>query len=237
MQFRYSMIDSFVSCPSKFYSTYVLGQREEVKSPHLEFGTAVHMALNSHFEGEDPYDMFNTYWNSVEKMKLEYDRQSWEDLRAVAVDRFLPNFLRLHAKKFTNNRLEETIEVPFLGSHTLQGTFDLVGEYEGQLTMVDFKTSAREYPVSKIHRNPQMYIYSYLYLKKYGVMPKQVMYKVFIKTEGRIQSLKLPLTEEKLMHIMGNVEAICKNMLRMVEERSIYSNYNCYCGKSKECFK
>lgn len=225
------MIDSFIQCPNKFYSTYILGEREESKSSALEFGTAMHMALQSHFEGDDPYAMFNTYWDSVLKSKLEYDRFSWEDLRTLANDKFLPNFLRLHSKKFSEFKQEEKLEMPFLDTHVLEGTYDMSCQVEGKLTIVDFKTSAREYTTSKIYRNPQMYIYAALYKHKYGKLPEQLMYKVFIKSEGRIQTLKRDLTQQDQDHIMGNVEAICKNMLRMVEEKSIYSNYNCYCAK------
>ena len=94
------------------------------------------------------------------------------------------------------------------GEHTLSGTYDIACKYEGKLTIIDYKTSAREYPASKIERNPQMYIYASLYAHKYGVIPEQVVYKVFIKQDKRIQTLKVSLTKEKLATIMSNVDAI-----------------------------
>lgn len=234
MQFRYSAIDTFVQCPAKWYKNYVLGEREEVKSSAMTYGTALHSALNSYFEGEDPYIMFQTHWNSIKSAHLEYDRFSWDDLNSLAVDKFLPNFIRLHSKKFSDGKMEQIMEMPFLGSNSLQGTFDWCGQYEGKLTMLDFKTSAREYHQSKIYRNPQLYIYCALYKHTYGVMPEQIVYKVFIKSEGRIQTLKRMLTNEDHDLIMGNVERICKNMLQMVDNKTVYSNYNCYC---KGCLK
>ena len=236
MIIRYSMIDTFLQCPTKFRMQYIEGVTEETTSSALKFGSALHLAIKSYFEGEDPYETFNMYWNSVKSMNVKYDRYSWEDLRALAVDKFLPNFIRLHAKKFSSPKLEETVSMPILESHELQGTFDLAGQYEGKLTLTDWKTSSKEYPYAKIIRNPQMYIYAALYKHKYGVLPEQLMYKVFIKPEARIQTLKIDLTEEKLVHTMNNVELIIKNMISMMNNKTYYSNYNCYCLNPGVCY-
>jgi hypothetical protein len=201
----------------------------------MAFGTALHGALNSFFSEGDPYLRFNMYWNSIKDSHLEYDRYTWEDLGTMATNVFIPNFIRLHSKKFKNPKLEETIEMPFLGEHTLQGTFDIAADYEGKLGLWDYKTSAREYPHSKIYRNPQLYIYARLYQHKYNELPEHVGYKVFIKSEKRIQTLKRPLTQSILDNMMGNVEAIARDM---ISRKEFYCNYaNCYCTTPKECFK
>lgn len=234
MILRYSMIDAFLQCPMKFYKSYILKEREETKSSALEYGSALHLALKTHFEGGDPYSIFNMYWDSMKEANLEYQRLSWEDLKNATNNTFLPNFLRLHSKKFKNVKFEEELTMPIMDNHILQGTFDLCGEYEGILTMVDWKTSSREYNFSRIQKNPQLYIYSALYQYKYGVLPKQIMYKVAIKPELRWQTLKISLDEKKLELHMSNLYRIIKHMLLMIESNEFYSNYNCYC---RECLK
>jgi len=228
------MIDTYLQCPNKYKQLYVDGQDEKKDSSALRFGSALHLALQTHFEGGDPYSVFNMYWNSIKDLHLEYDRYSWEDLGEMASQSFLPNFIRLHAKKFSNTKNELKMEAPILGEHTLQGTLDCIAEYEGKLTLFDYKTSHSRYPQYKIMRNPQMYIYAYLYQKTTGVLPDFVCYKVFVKNDRSIQTLKYPLTQQKLDSMMNNVEAIIKDI---VDRKVWFCNYNnCFCMTPKKCF-
>ncbi len=247
------MIDSYLGCPSKFKQLYLDDKAVRQESLDLSFGSALHLALKSHFDGEDPYSVFDMYWKSVAAKKMPSNRFNWDDLGDMAVNKFLPNFIKLHSKKFQNVVQEETIEMPFIpyetihdgkgsfkfqkGMHTLSGTFDVACMYEGKLSIIDYKTSASEYPRSKIIRNPQMYIYAKLYEHKYGILPEQLIYKVFIKSEKRIQTQKIELTKAKLDTMMLNVEGICKDILNRVETRNWYSNYsNCFCISQGSCF-
>lgn len=233
MIIRYSQIDTYLQCKRKYKSKYIDNLQEQGNSSALAFGSALHLALKTQFEGEDPYSIFNMYWDSLKSGTLEYDRHSHQDLKELATEKFLPNFIRLHYKKFKNVKLEQTLEMPVLGSHSLQGTFDLLGEYEGIPTLVDWKTSAREYPLAKVYRNLQMYIYAALCKHNYGTLPEQIMYKVFIKNEGRIQTLKLKLTEDLLASRMKIVNEIIQDI---AAEQTFYPNYNCYCITPELCF-
>lgn len=240
MLVRFSMIDSFLSCPKCFYSRYILGKEDQVKSSAAEFGSALHAAIRAHFEDGDAYGVFNLYWDSLKDTEMIVYRYGWQELRDLANNKFLPNFIKLHAKNFTNYKMEETIEMPLvltnaeghkdplLGSHTLQGTFDMCGEYKGTLTLTDWKTSSNDYKPSRVHRNHQLYVYCALYRSKYGVLPKEVMYKTFVKSKGSIQTTSAPVTEFILDLHLRNIEAILKNMLRVIETKEIYTNYNCF---------
>jgi hypothetical protein len=226
--FRYSMLDSFVSCPYGFKRRYIDKIPDTEKSSALEYGTALHLAINTHFEGGDGVEVFKLYWDSLKDTEMVYYRHSWTELRNLAVNQFLPNFIRLHSKKFQDLKLEETIEIPFL-DHSISGTFDAAGMYDGVLTVSDWKTSSREYRKDKIDKNPQMYIYAEIYRHKYGVLPNQLMYKVFRKDNGSIQTLKTELTEEKLKLQLENVSSIIKSMLHCIETNNWYHSFECYC--------
>lgn len=223
-----------------FHRKYILGEVDKTKSSALEFGTALHLGIRSILEGEDGISDFQMYWDSLKDTEMVYYRFGWQELRDLACNKFLPNFIKMHAKKFSKSIQEETLEckigVSGYDNTVLQGTFDLCGDYEGKLTLSDWKTSTKEYHLDKILRNPQMYIYAFLYQSKYHVLPEQLMYKVFIKSEGRIQTLKVPLTQEILDLQMNNVRSIVRAMYDMMKFNDWYCNYNNpFCGcKLKE---
>ena len=228
MIIRYSMLDSFLACPVGFKRRYIDKIPDTERSSALEYGTAIHAAIREHFEGGDGIEVFKIFWDSLKDTEMIYYRHSWGELRNLAVNSFLPNFFRLHAKKYSNPKMEETIEIPFLG-HTLQGTYDMVSDYEGVLSVSDWKTASKEYPKDKILKNPQMYLYAELYRSKYGELPKQLIYKVFQKNSASIQTLKTELTEEKLAGQLQNVSCIVKNMLHCIETGSYYHRFDCWC--------
>lgn len=235
------MLDAFLKCPAHMYKQYILGEVDTKKSSALEFGTALHLGIKTILEGGDGEGMFNMYWDSLRDVDMIYYRYGWTELRDLAIQKFLPNFGKLHAKKFTDIKQEETLVMPILlgqpchptqtpNNHYLQGTYDLLCQYEGQLTIVDWKTSSSEYKRNKIEKNPQLYIYAALCKHVYGTMPTQIMYKTFIKAEGRIQTMKYELTEQRLSNMMKNVEHIAQAMLNMIETKALYHNHeSCYC--------
>ncbi len=223
------MIEEFLKCPKSFHSKYILHPDKKEESVPLLYGSGVHLTLKTHFEGGDPFAVWDMYWNMVKLKELDYGRDSWDYLNDITKTKFLPNFLKLHAKKFTDTKQEQTIGMNLSRISDrvrLQGTYDMLCDYEGVPTLVDWKTSAREYKQEKLERNPQLYIYAALCKHAYGSLPKQLMYKVFIKGEGRIQTLKIDLTETSLQLQMENVYSIVEQMLQMIESNSYYCNYN-----------
>lgn len=239
MQIRYSHIEAYLQCPKRYKKLYIDKEVLQSETIDLHYGTAIHSAIQAHFDGGEPFDVFNMYWNSIKDKHLESGRYNWEDLGKMATDTFIPNFIRLHSKKIGILQMEETLEMSILdGKHSLSGTYDAIANVDQKLTLIDWKTSAREYPLSKIYRNPQLYIYAKMYEHKYGYLPEQIMYKVFIKQEKRIQSLKLELTKERLDNMMSNVYTICEDIVKRTETNTWFSNYNsCYCIDQKGCFK
>jgi hypothetical protein len=238
MIFRYSQIDAFLRCPTAWYKQYVLGEVETKKSSALEFGTALHLGIKTILEGDDGISSFDMYWQSVKDVDMIYYRHGWDELRKLAVEVFLPNFKKLHAKKFTDIKQEQQLSMPLglplvsLASpiHEIQGTFDCLAMYEGELTLCDWKTSTNEYKRTRVEKNPQLYIYAALCKHTYGTLPTQIMYKTFIKSEGRIQTMKLQLSEERLEKMMLNVANIIDSMVYILGTKKLYHNHeSCYC--------
>lgn len=208
---RYSGIDTAHRCMYKFKLDYIDKLPQEGgHSIDLAFGTGLHSGLQAIMEGEDPALTFSIYWESV-KGALQDVRNSYEELGALG-QTFLARFLRLHAKKFTPTRIEQRLQGK-IGGYDFEGTPDLVGLYEGVPSLIDFKTSAREYPKEKIVVNEQMPIYAELERQQPGGLKvEQLVYYVFIKGEGRIQTIKRPLTDALLTGALQNVILMCREL-------------------------
>lgn len=239
MIIRYSMIQSWLECPKAFYDRYILEKLELEKSAALEFGTALHLGIRNILDGEDGNESFLMYWNTLKDTRMKYFEHGWGDLKDLG-EHFLGNFKSRHAKKFSDFEQEVQMEMPFLyndspgaahGKHTLQGTADYIGMYEGKLTIVDWKTSSRTYKKNKILLNPQMYIYAKLYQNKTGKLPEQIMYKVFNKKDGNINTIVNPLTQLYVDAIFESIEHAATGMLRSIETKQLWHGADCYCPR------
>lgn len=231
MIFRYSSIQSYLECPKNWYDQYVLNKINTEQSAALHFGTALHLGIRSILDQEDGELAFNMYWNSIKNIPMKYFNQGWTELKDLACDSFLPNFKSRHAKKFTEFEQEIFMEMPFLGG-TLQGTSDFIGLYEGKFTISDWKTSSRSYKKNKIELNPQLYIYSKLYQNKTGRLPEQIMYKVFNKKDGSINTIKKDLTSKDLDAIFNQVTSIVRQMIQTIETKQLWHGADCYCERN-----
>ena len=235
MKVHYSQLDLFQQCPVAYKRRYIDGIQDPEKSSALEYGQAIHLAIKTHFEGGDGLETFNMYWNSLKNVEMKYYRHGWDELRNLANTSFLPNFFRLHAKYYVNPKMEELCESPLLPLElSLEGTFDMCSEYKGELTMSDWKTSTKEYKKDKIRKSPQLWIYAYMYQQKYGVLPKNVQYKIFRKDSGSIQTLEIPITQEELDRQMESVRRTIKLLLHTIENNLWFHHYDCWCNLEGE---
>lgn len=235
MKIHYSELDSFLACPAAYKRRYIDNIPDTERSSALEFGTALHLAIKTHFEGGDAQELFKMYWESLRETPMVYYRHGFDELKALA-DRWLHNFIRLHSAKFTDFKMEELLEAPLFidtihgnGQIFIEGTYDMCGLYEGIQTMTDWKTSSKAYKDNKIVKNPQMYMYAEMYKHKYGVLPSVIQYKVFRKDNGGIQTLQAELTPEILKLQLDNVTAIIKLMLAAKAQNLYPHTLECWC--------
>jgi hypothetical protein len=236
MKFHYSELDQFLSCPSAYKRRYIDDIRDTEESSALHCGTALHLAIKEHFEGGNAEEIFTLYWDSLKEVDMVYYRHGWKDLRDLGI-RWLGLFTRLHAKKFTEFKMEEMIQAPLFthdkyGEIIIEGTFDMCGLYEGVLTMTDWKTSTNAYKENKIIKNPQMYLYAHMYRHNYGRLPEVIQYKTFCKGTGGIQTLQKQLTEENLAVQLENCRSIIKLMLHAKENNLYPHTFDCFCKEN-----
>jgi len=231
MKYNYSALTTAQDCLQKYKFRYIDGIKEPgSESIDLHFGTAMHMGLESILsQNKDYQDLFNMYWDSIKEKELSVGALDWPTLKSHS-EVFLSRFDRLHAKKFDKGDLEVQLE-----HEDIYGTPDFIGEYEGVLSVVDFKTSSRPYIKERLE-SEQMKIYAYLYHKKTGVLPKQVVYNVLVKMpEPRIQVLKADITDKGIESAMQNVRKQIE-LLEIVKEKDLYTkNINSCMKGSYRC--
>lgn len=63
----YSRINNYQTCSYSYYLKYVLHEKENVGGVYLDFGNAIHDALEKFYEGEKPFEFIN---EAFEEMKL-----------------------------------------------------------------------------------------------------------------------------------------------------------------------
>jgi hypothetical protein len=224
------MLQAWLTCPKAFYDRYILGKIDTEQSASLHFGTAVHLGVRTALEGENGVEAFKMYWDSIKTVHMRYYDQSWGDLRDLG-EHFITNFKARHAKKFSDFTQELQMEMPFLGEHTLQGTADLIGMYEGKLSVCDWKTSSKAYRKNKILLNFQMYIYAKLYQHNFNRLPEQLVYKVFNKNDGNINTIVQPLTQQYLDAIVIDIEHATRGMLHAIETKQLWHGADCFCER------
>jgi len=199
--YSYSQLQAAYRCNRYFKLLYVDKLKPTItsKSADLVFGSAVHFSLENYLkDGDDPVESFKAYW-TPETPNLEYGRHNQACLESNA-EALLPRFVRLHAKKFTVHQTEERLFGTLReGSKVrLEGTPDLLGDYEGIPSVVDFKTAGYRYPKEKIFLNEQMFLYAHL-ARQQGYPVKQLVHIVFIKgNTPSIQTLTLEIEETHL---------------------------------------
>jgi len=95
----YSAISTFQACPLRFYFRYVLGLPERTISSGLVFGSALHRAVQYHFErlligdsGTDVdtlLDVFQDHWDSYQDQAILYGKGENRDALGRLVERQL----------------------------------------------------------------------------------------------------------------------------------------------------
>lgn len=212
LELRYSAIDTAHRCLYKYKRIYLdAAEIPGTETGDTHFGTGMHAGIESCLSGGVGGDTFKAYWDSIRDTELTYSRFNWEQLGAMGPG-LLNRFERLHKKHFIPKALELEMRGS-IGPHAFRGTADYIGLYKGVPSIIDFKTSNRTYEKEKIITNEQLPIYAELAKQALGYKVEQIVYYVFVKSENKIQTLCLPVTEQYLTKRLENVILICNELV------------------------
>jgi putative RecB family exonuclease len=172
----FSSVNTFQSCPLRWYFKYVLGLPVTTISSSLVFGSALHASVQYHFEqllvGRQSTDLealvsvYQDAWESYIDKKILFPKgEDCQTLANLAV-RLLQAFLKsdfAHPKGVILGVEEELRGVVMPGCPELVARVDLLIDTGAELAVSDFKTSRNTWSEGKVDDGaPQLLLYSEL---------------------------------------------------------------------------
>lgn len=219
MIFRYSMLNTDDTCQVKTKLQYIdLVPEPGLRNANYVFGTAMHLALEEHFEGGDPQATFNMFWGSIKPEEYDWEgRYNYASYAEIGAE-LLRKWLKVHAKDYEPLYVEKQIEFTVGNIFTFTGKPDFIGRYRGNLSVVDWKTSAQTFDKRKGIVDGQTWLYAYAAKQKYDLDIEQVVYSPFIKYEARVQNpIVIPVTKAKLDDMLGQAYLKAKAIANRTE--------------------
>lgn len=140
--YDYSTLSSFQTCRKKYYFEHIRNLRPKLKGAALEFGGAVHEGLDAYYSTDD----------KVEGIKLAKQKfyDNWTDREGDEL-RTVENGIKMldwYATKYKHEPFKvlgkpETGFVFFIGDILFGGRIDLPVEWDGNLWIMEHKTTTR----------------------------------------------------------------------------------------------
>lgn len=228
-----SAVDKYLTCPKMYKYHYVDRIRSNRKSSPLLFGIAIDEALNDLVVNKDLNKARNIYEDLMLEWKYDYDvdflRKDYDD--QVIPDDILGTLENEHeicwhslwykGLEFLGAYFEQII--PRLGDvkdvqrainlknedgDSIIGYQDVFAELDGELTIIDNKTSSSSYSKRKIEESQQLHLYSYA--EKVESIAYVVMRKDYsAKGEMRpIQVLKYQANPEVINTVLNRFDEV-----------------------------
>lgn len=179
VRLSFSRVDTYRRCPAEFRYHYVDGL-PVAPSPHLSFGCSIHAALETFYDRklpeppdvDDLLDSLYEVWDSSGFAELSREEQLVWYRHAQQLLR------RFHARAVRDYRLpadvEKWFELPVDGALVV-GSIDRVDVTDdGELEIVDYKTSKRVRDRNRVRSSLQLALYALACQHLYGRLPVAV---------------------------------------------------------------
>lgn len=236
--FTYSNYSTLRQCGAKFRFSCV-DKLPQPPTVALEFGSALHAALNDSLTTQDSdsaINVFEAYWCGLDHGKFDYKNERLKELELTQAGvKFVANFTKKYAAKMkliigekrlkkdwvyhTEDWTNSLTGAPIDQHEPIEGTPDALVEWNGQNVLLDFKSSAYNYDPLKSDISLQLNLYAWL-LEENGYKVDSFCYFVFNKGTGSIQTpilipydrkKALAMIEEAVRYWKRNVEHFEKN--------------------------
>lgn len=200
LEFSYSAIDKYTTCPLKFYWEHV--ERVYVESdPSTEYGNLLHeviAALNqAHMRGETPPeseldDWFEKSWETRRWIFLSAKHRDMAKAKALAT-------LRQYWKEEQARRPAFAVEEDFritIGEVIIKGRFDRIDRNEAGYHLIDYKSSVvatQKIAEDRVSKERQLTLYAMAMKERFGEYPASLTLD-FVDS-GRTASTKVSQTK------------------------------------------
>jgi len=197
MVYSYSQISQYLRCPRSYRYRYLDGWREKDTRASMIFGRCFEKALAAYFCREDPAAVLFQEWGAYRDVAMEYAKgDSWDKLvhRGVHLLHRFAQDDRIRIRRPKQNLQLKMVRLLPNGNEFVS-YIDAIGELDGQLHLIDWKTTTCRYPEEPeglLALDPQLLCYCWVS----GI--RDVALVVFVRKQlPEIRYLKTSITEEQ----------------------------------------
>jgi CRISPR/Cas system-associated exonuclease Cas4 (RecB family) len=213
MNYSYTQISQFVTCPRRYRYRYLDGWQEKDVRAAMLFGRAFEQAVAALFRGEDPVVALFEQWTPAKDLDLVYSgHDTWDSM--------LQQGLQLLLRFVQDGRVAvhhpgSQQQVQFTRSLRSGSGFvafvDAIGELDGTPCVLEWKTSSARYPEEPAGiaaLDPQLVCYSWMT----GI--DEVAQVVFVRKRSvEVQYLRATITDEQ----RSDFETLVEDAVRRIE--------------------
>jgi len=234
----HSMYRDYLSCPKLFYYRHFLKIRPDDKPLPLHFGSALHAGLEAHHKGNG---------NIIDVFKREFTKDPLNEKDQLKYEDELANGIRLLNKYLEQEAfIRDNLDIQVITSEQYFALTDiknlLVPKVSGVVDFVtksgalgDYKTSSKRYKQEDIDSSAQPTFYYLWYLNKFGKLPKEFIYVVFLKKIKKepIQILSTQRTQEDINNLLTSINEVAIKVENAEFERPPEDQHPRWC----DCWK
>ena len=215
----YSALNTYLTCPMKYYLRYIAKAEAERTSASIPFGRAFHTILSLRAKKGTDYTVENAkedfavcFRGETEvcenlHYKQEEDFWFWNQRGCDMLDVALADWPDDYSVKSVAKAF--SVEVPGL-SKPLIGEFDLVVTDGGDEAVVDWKTSTSKWPAGKVDRDLQATAFCYAYNQVHGRTPL-FRFDVFTKSKApahhQFYTIRTQDDLDRFVYLANRIEA------------------------------
>src|ERR1051325_9556300 len=142
MQYSYTQISQYLSCPRRYRYRYLDGWREKENNAAMMFGRAIETALVAYFNSADAGVALFQAWSQCRDQGLEFRRgDTWDQMLYQGIS--LLNLFAQDARVTIANperSLQVRVSKRLSGGNEFIGYIDAFGRVDGSAAVVDRKT-------------------------------------------------------------------------------------------------
>src|SRR3954469_501657 len=166
MTYSYTQISHYLTCPRRYRHRYLDGWKEKDTRAAMLFGRAFEVAVGAYFRREDPGEVLFREWSACKSQGLQFSKgDTW--------DRMLEQGIMLLIRFCQDDRIRisqpnRDLQVRFdrkVGRNDFIAYIDGIGELDGSLCLLEWKTSGSRYPEEPqglLSLDPQLVCYSWM---------------------------------------------------------------------------
>jgi hypothetical protein len=206
MNYSYSQISQYLTCPRRYRHRYLDGWQEKDVRATMLFGRAFEQAVAALFRHEDPAAVLYEQWSAYKPLALVYPaRETWESMLQQGVQ-LLERFVQDSRVRLSQPGTQQQIQFnrTLRSGNSFVSFVDAIGELDGSPCVLEWKTSGARYaeePVGIAALDPQLICYSWMT----GI--ENVAQVVFVRKRSvEVQYLRATITDEQRQEFETLVE-------------------------------